>query len=99
MSIRLAAPRLSQGRLAAWQVRRLQQQAVNDNAASLAGGDAAIRSALELFGKHGLSAAKVACASAERAAENGDVAGFAAWRDICAALDRRLAKGLDQLSQ
>ena len=94
MSIRLAAPRLTRGRLATWQVRRLQRAAVNDNRTERSEGDASIRRALELFGRHGLGAAEVAHNAAERAALAGDAAGFAFWRDTCATLDRRLARAL-----
>ncbi|MEN7535966.1 hypothetical protein [Aurantiacibacter flavus] len=96
MSIRFAAPQLSRKRLLESQIQRLQQQAANDNRASSAESDAVIRRALELFGQHGLGAAKVARDAAERAAMRGDAEGFAAWHEVCANLDRRLARGLDQ---
>ncbi|WP_245978381.1 hypothetical protein [Aurantiacibacter xanthus] len=94
MSIRLAAPRFLRKRLTASQVLRLQREAANDNRLRNTEADAAIRRALELFGRHGLGAAQVAHQAAERAAMHGDAEGFASWHEVCANLDRRLAHDL-----
>ena len=96
MSIRFAAPKLSRKRLLAAQIQRLRKQAANDNHGT-ADADAAIRRALELFGVHGMGAAEVARGAAERAAFRGDTAAFQVWRDVCANLDRRVARELDAL--
>tara|TARA_A100001391_G_scaffold114041_5_gene76897 strand:+ start:3811 stop:4119 length:309 start_codon:yes stop_codon:yes gene_type:complete len=96
MSIRLAAAKVSRRRLPTSHVLRLQREAANDNRASSAEHDATIRRALELFGRHGLGAAQVAHDAAERAALHNDADGFATWRDICASLDRRLARSLNR---
>ena len=98
MSIRLAAPRFARKRLPASAVLRLQREATNDNCVRNAEADAAIRRALELFGRHGLGAAQVAHGAAERAAMCGDAAAFASWQEVCANLDRRLASDLARLA-
>jgi len=104
MSIRFATPkpalhaciRPSSGSLAF-------PRAVNDNGDIAPGenalgdtglGDTGLAAALRHFARHGLAAANDAHDKAMAAFENGDHPEFARWRDICAALDRRLARQL-----
>lgn len=59
--------------------------------------DTKLAAALRHFGAHGLAAAGQAHAEARKAFAEGDEAQFARWRDICSALDRRLARSLPNL--
>ena len=56
--------------------------------------DTKLTAALRHFSRHGLAAAKEAYDKAEAAFAAGDEREFLWWRDICEALDRRLARQL-----
>lgn len=79
-------------------VRRAPEAAANDDAApgTFAEGadDAMLYAALRHFAAHGLGAAGVAGAAAERAFATGDRPAYARWLGICRMLDRRMADGL-----
>lgn len=64
--------------------------AVNDNDTAI-DRNKLLRDALKHFACHGLGAAEVARAEAERAILAGDRRGYAHWLGICRALDRRMA--------
>jgi len=51
--------------------------------------------ALRHFARHGLGAARAACAEAEAASLCGDEVATATWLAICRVLDRRLAADLE----
>lgn len=68
-----------------------ERPAHNDNGIVTVLHDPAVRAALELFGEHGLGAARFAAQRA-RATEGHDER--ARWIAICALLDRRLADTL-----
>ena len=57
--------------------------------------DEALNAALRYFAEHGLAAANEARCNAEHAAVDGDDTAYAWWRDICHALDRRMARQLE----
>lgn len=75
-------------------VARAQRRVANDNAdfseRSL-NNDQVMRAALRHFAEHGLGAAKVARAQAEKAFFKGDRDTYDWWVDITRTLDRRLA--------
>ena len=70
---------------------RLPLSAANDNASGIAG-NAILKAALRHFAEHGLSAAEAAREKAQKAFFAGNRAEYRRWLEICAALDRRLAK-------
>jgi len=103
MSIRLAVskplPQLVANRA---RLRRMRLVCANDNAVtpprkgtSTTNGKV-IHAALRHFATHGLAAAQHASDLALAAHKRGDWAQFRWWRDICHALDRRLASTLDR---
>ena len=57
--------------------------------------ETALGAALRYFAKHGLAAARKAHEHASDARTAGNKESFMRWRDICRALDRRLARSLD----
>jgi hypothetical protein len=75
---------------------RVRGRAANDNAAatSVLGHSAELRAALKHFAQHGLGAARVAQANAERAFFYGDRQAYLHWLGICRTLDRRMASTL-----
>ena len=70
--------------------RRSVERVANDNG-EIAGHDEKLRAALRLFAEHGLGAARVARAEAERAFFDGDSQGYDWWLGVTRTLDRRLA--------
>lgn len=75
-------------------VLRAQAKVANDNAdfsAKSAQSELVLRAALKHFAAHGLGAAKVARAQAEKAFFHGDRDTYDWWVGITRALDRRLA--------
>ena len=96
MTIHFAAARpAAQGALAYAFAPPAPRQAVNDNGPEPLG-DTLLRAALLHFGRYGMGAARQARAEAERALAGGDDEGYQWWRDICRALDRRMAAGLEK---
>lgn len=59
--------------------------------------DTKLAAALRHFGAHGLAAAGQAHDEACKAFAEGNEAQFLRWRDICSALDRRLARSLPNI--
>jgi len=75
-------------------LRRVRKQVANDNAdfgERHEQNDQVLRAALRHFATHGMGAAKVARAQAERAFFKGDRETYDWWLGITRALDRRLA--------
>lgn len=74
---------------------RVVGRAANDNQVR---GDfrhsAELRAALKHFAEHGLGAARVAQANAERAFFRGDRSEYQHWLGICRTLDKRVAGAL-----
>ncbi|MEL1250679.1 hypothetical protein [Aurantiacibacter gilvus] len=54
-----------------------------------------LRAALKHFAQHGMAAADHARRQAVAAAEEGDRQTFEWWLEICRALDRRMAHGIE----
>lgn len=76
---------------------RARAKAANDNAdfsTKSAHGERVLRAALRHFADHGLGAAKVARAQAEKAFFQGDRETYDWWVGITRTLDRRLAEEL-----
>lgn len=96
MPIRLAAPPGSiRNRMAPDEARAACQMPANDTGGNRAS-DAMLHAALRHFAQHGLAAARHARKQAESAKVSGDEQDYIWWRDICRALDRRMARALDQ---
>ena len=96
MAIRFAAAQTAMSaRMSREASREVEWLATNDNAAP-GHSEATIHAALRHFAEHGLDAAREAEAQAQRAAQAGDEQAFEWWRGICRALDRRLARSLDE---
>lgn len=95
MPIRFAAPAGSlRNRMSAVEARAACQMPANDLAGNRAS-DAMLHAALRHFAEHGLAAARHARKQAESAKAAGDEQDYLWWRDICRALDRRMARTLD----
>lgn len=75
---------------------RVRGPAANDNGAAgrSLSHSAELRATLKHFAQHGLGAARMAQANAERAFFRGDRQGYLHWLGICRTLDRRLAGAL-----
>ena len=73
---------------------KAQSSVANDNEAEREATDQVLRAALRHFAQHGLGAAKVARAQAEKAFFEGDRATYDWWLGITRTLDRRLAAGV-----
>lgn len=97
MSIRFAASRTAPRN----RMRRIEVQAAclwpaaNDNGARHPG-ETTLHAALRHFARHGLAAAHEARVQARTAQESGDEQSYRWWLEICRALDRRMARELDQ---
>ena len=76
--------------------RRAVRRAANDNpgGAGERADDPILHAALRHFGEHGLNAASVAAALAERAWRAGEIEACHWWTGICRKLDRKLARDL-----
>ncbi|WAT17987.1 hypothetical protein OZN62_13880 [Aurantiacibacter sp. MUD11] len=98
MSIRFAAPPArTKCRIPREQARTLYFRPANDNRGK--GVDNThLRAALKHFAQHGLAAADHARKQAVAAADAGDRQTFEWWLEICRALDRRMASGIEPLS-
>ena len=72
-------------------LRRAQGNVANDNGPGREAADRVLRAALHHFAQHGLGAAKVARAQAEKAFFEGDRDTYDWWLGITRTLDRRLA--------
>lgn len=99
MSIHFAAAnsnRFSAANPAATQkiLAKAQEFVANDNWAGADRSDRVLRAALHHFAQHGLGAAKVARAQAERAFFNGDRDTYDWWLGITRTLDRRMAESV-----
>lgn len=95
MSIRFAAPILSCNvRMAPELVRAIRRVPANDSGDVV--GPAHVNAALRHFAKHGIAAAQHAREQAINAGRAGDHQTFQWWLEICRALDRRMARGIDQ---
>ncbi len=95
MSIRFAAPTNSCNvRMAPELVRNIRSFPANDDGDIP--GAAHVNAALRHFAKHGISAAQHAREQAITAGRAGDRQSFEWWLEICRALDRRMARGIDQ---
>ena len=99
MTIHFAAAHpAAQGALAFAFAPPVPREAANDNGPEPLG-DTLLRAALLHFARYGLGAAREARAEAERALAAGDRNGYRWWRDICRALDRRMAADLSVWSK
>ena len=97
MSIRFAAPRQAiRNRMEDTAEALACRRPANDNGPAAQLAEATLQAALRHFAQHGLAAARHARQEAESARAQGDERSFAWWRDICRALDRRLAREIDQ---
>ncbi len=97
MSIRFAAPpKPSSVRMAPGTVRSSRPVAANDDGDLVS--QVFITAALRQFAKHGLAAADHARDQAIAASEAGDRQTFEWWLEVCRALDRRMARRIDQSS-
>ena len=95
MSIRFAAPPSPNSvRMSTARVRDVRPHAANDDGDLV--GEEHIHAALRHFAQHGIGAAKHARAQAVAAIEAGDRQTYEWWLEICRALDRRMARGIDQ---
>jgi len=95
MSIRFAAPPTSCSvRMAPERVRAIRPLPANDDGDVV--GPAHVNAALRHFAKHGIAAAQHAREQAINAGRAGDRKSFEWWLEICRALDRRMARGIDQ---
>lgn len=96
MSIRFTAPVHSlRNRMDRVEAQAACHFPANDNSAKHTS-EATLRAALRHFGNHGLAAARHARQQAENARDKGDEQTYLWWLDICRALDRRMASGLDR---
>lgn len=94
MSIRFAAsPSRNPARMAPELVRAIRLLPANEDGVEVH--EPHLHAALRHFAEHGLSAAQHARAQAIKAARSGDKQGFDWWLEICRALDRRMARGID----
>lgn len=73
---------------------QVQGIVANDNGADRQAADKVLRAALHHFAQHGLGAAKVARAQAEKAFFDGDRETYDWWLGITRTLDRRLAESV-----
>ncbi len=95
MSIRFAAPNSPiSARMSRERVRAIHQLPANDAAEIV--GETHLNAALRHFAKHGLAAAQHAREQAIAAAKAGDRQTFEWWLEICRALDRPMARKLNQ---
>ena len=91
MTIRFAAARRGDNRVVSGMLSAsVPLRAANDNGRCLST-DRVLGDALRHFARHGLCAAQVASANAERAYFAGDRTGYDYWIAICRTLDRRMA--------
>ena len=96
MSIRFAAPRHAiRNRMDDTAARVAYMFTANDNPVRQLS-EATLHAALRHFAEHGLAAARHARQQAEAARQADDRQAFAWWREICRALDRRMARELDR---
>ena len=72
--------------------RREPGSAANDNGPVALASDALLRASLEHFARHGLRAGSIAHERARAAFFANDGDGYRHWRQVCALLDRRLAR-------
>ncbi|KLI63574.1 hypothetical protein AAV99_07360 [Aurantiacibacter marinus] len=75
-------------------VRRIRSFPANDDGDIV--GAEHLSAALRHFAKHGIAAAQNAREQAIAAGRAGDRQTFEWWLEICRALDRRMARGIDQ---
>lgn len=95
MSIRFAAPASSIAhRMPAEHVRAIRLLPANDDTGR-AVREPHLHAALRHFAKHGLAAAQHAREQAIAAARANDRQTFEWWLEICRALDRRMARGIN----
>lgn len=99
MSIRFAFPATRLPcRMSRAKAQSLHLRPANDNRGKAVGNDH-LRAALKHFAQHGLAAADHAREQAIAAAEAGDRQTFEWWLEICRALDRRMAHGIEATAQ
>ncbi len=95
MSIRFAFPASRMPcRMSRRQAQSLYFRPANDNRGK-AVDNTHLKAALRHFAQHGLAAADHARQQAISAAEAGDRQTFEWWLEICRALDRRMAHGIE----
>lgn len=98
MTIRFAARRSSiPGRMEGEDVLMAMPLPANDNIARHTS-QTMVHAALRHFADHGLAAAHHARKQAEQACETDDEQGYKYWLEICRALDRRMARELENLT-
>lgn len=96
MSIRFAAPLSAlRNRMDSAEQYFVSAKAANDNAPRHTD-RATLHAALRHFAQHGLDAAARARVQAEQAKQIGDKQSADYWTEICRALDRRMARRLEQ---
>jgi hypothetical protein len=93
MTIRFAAAQRGDSAIGRMFGAATRQPAANDNVRA-AGNDRMLRAALRHFAAHGLGAAEVARAEAERAFFAGESGEYRWWLGICRMLDRRMAEAV-----
>ena len=81
-------------RISRHEVRSMRFRPANDNRGRTVE-SAHLHAALRHFAEHGLAAADHARQQAIAAAQAGDRQTFDWWLEICRALDRRMARGID----